>query len=86
MIFDALIAPFTEFEFRRRALAAVIALHRERKARATIVPMWKVADVRRAVEAVRAAGGTATDPERQPYGTTSECADDQGMRFYLGDA
>lgn len=54
--------------------------------RATAVPMWKVADVRRAVEAVRAAGGTATDPERQPYGTTSECADDQGMRFYLGDA
>src|SRR6201994_377313 len=26
MIFDALIAPFTEFEFMRRALAAVIAL------------------------------------------------------------
>ena len=31
-------------------------------------------------------GGTATDPERQPYGTTSECTDDQGVRFYLGDA
>jgi predicted enzyme related to lactoylglutathione lyase len=54
--------------------------------RATIVPMWKVPDVRGAVEAVRAAGGTATDPERQPYGTTSECTDDQGMRFYVGDA
>jgi predicted enzyme related to lactoylglutathione lyase len=54
--------------------------------RATAVPMWKVPDVRRAVDAVRAAGGTATDPERQPYGTTSECVDDQGMRFYLGDA
>src|SRR5689334_23418854 len=26
MLFDALIAPFTEFEFMRRALAAVIAL------------------------------------------------------------
>src|SRR5258708_37237178 len=26
MIYDALIAPFTEFEFMRRALAAVIAL------------------------------------------------------------
>jgi predicted enzyme related to lactoylglutathione lyase len=56
------------------------------KERATAVPMWKVADVRGAVEAVRTAGGTATDPERQPYGTTSECTDDQGMRFYLGDA
>jgi predicted enzyme related to lactoylglutathione lyase len=54
--------------------------------RATIVPMWKVPDVPGAVESVRASGGTATDPERQPYGTTSECVDDQGMRFYLCDA
>ena len=52
----------------------------------TAVPMWKVEDVAAAVERVRAAGGTATDPERQPYGTTSQCADDQGVRFYLGDA
>ena len=50
------------------------------------VPMWKVDDVAAAVERVRAAGGTATEPERQPYGTTAECADDQGVRFYLGDA
>jgi predicted enzyme related to lactoylglutathione lyase len=55
-------------------------------AAATVVPMWKVDDVAAAVERVRAAGGTATDPERQPYGTTSECTDDQGVRFYLGDA
>ena len=52
----------------------------------TAVPMWKVDDVAAAVERVRAAGGTATDPERQPYGTTSEATDDQGVRFYLGDA
>jgi predicted enzyme related to lactoylglutathione lyase len=52
----------------------------------TAVPMWKVADVAAAVGRVRAAGGTATDPERQPYGTTSECTDDQGIRFYLGDS
>jgi predicted enzyme related to lactoylglutathione lyase len=50
-----------------------------------VVPMWKVDDVAAAVRRVRAAGGTATDPERQPYGTTSECMDDQGVRFYLGD-
>jgi predicted enzyme related to lactoylglutathione lyase len=55
-------------------------------AAATVVPMWKVDDVAAAVERVRAAGGTATDPQRQPYGTTSECTDDQGIRFYLGDA
>jgi predicted enzyme related to lactoylglutathione lyase len=50
------------------------------------VPMWKVDDVAAAVERVRAAGGTATDPEQKPYGITAECADDQGVRFYLGDA
>jgi hypothetical protein len=43
-----------------------------------------VENVRVAVDRVRALGGTATDPERQPYGETSECADDQGSRFYLG--
>ena len=53
--------------------------------RATVVPMWQVGDVAAAVERVRAAGGTATDPESQPYGTTSECTDDQGVRFYVGD-
>lgn len=54
--------------------------------RVTAVPMWRVDDVSAAVERVRAGGGTATDPERMPYGTTSECTDDQGIRFYLGDA
>jgi predicted enzyme related to lactoylglutathione lyase len=53
---------------------------------AAVVPMWKVDDVAAAVERVRAAGGTATDPERQPYGTTAQGTDDQGVRFYLGDA
>jgi predicted enzyme related to lactoylglutathione lyase len=53
--------------------------------RAAAVPMWRVDDIGRAVAAVRAAGGTATDPQRQPYGVTSECRDDQGSRFYLGE-
>jgi predicted enzyme related to lactoylglutathione lyase len=52
--------------------------------RSTVVPMFGVADVAAAVVAVRAAGGTATEPERMPYGTTSDCTDDQGTRFYLG--
>jgi uncharacterized protein len=52
--------------------------------RDTVVPMYLVDDVAAAVERVRAAGGTATDPERRPYGVTSDCADDQGTRFYLG--
>jgi predicted enzyme related to lactoylglutathione lyase len=52
--------------------------------RATAVPLWLVADIDAAVERVRASGGTATDPEQQPYGLTADCRDDQGVAFYLG--
>jgi predicted enzyme related to lactoylglutathione lyase len=48
------------------------------------VPMWRVADIDRAVAAVRAAGGEASEPSRQPYGITSQCRDDQGVPFFLG--
>lgn len=51
---------------------------------ATIVPMYRVADVDAAVGRVHAAGGTAANPEPQPYGITATCTDDQGTRFYLG--
>jgi predicted enzyme related to lactoylglutathione lyase len=51
---------------------------------ATTVPMYRVNDIQAAADAVRTAGGTATDPQAQPYGITSTCADDQGTRFYLG--
>ena len=39
---------------------------------------------RDAVERVRAAGGTAGEPLHQGYGIRAECADDQGVRFHLG--
>lgn len=51
---------------------------------ATTLPMWRVSDLTAAVERVRAAGGTATDPVTRPYGAECECTDDQGTRFYLG--
>ena len=51
---------------------------------ATGVPMYRVDDIAAAVARVRAAGGTSTDPEQQPYGVTAECHDDQGTHFYLG--
>lgn len=54
--------------------------------RPVVVPMYGVADVTASVAAIRAAGGTATEPERMPYGTTSECEDDQGVKFYIGQA
>jgi uncharacterized glyoxalase superfamily protein PhnB len=49
-----------------------------------VVPMYAVDDIGAAVERVRSAGGTATDPERMPYGITSDCVDNQGSSFYLG--
>ena len=51
---------------------------------ASVMPMYRVDDIDDAVERVRAAGGTASDPERQPYGVTSVCTDDQGTSFHLG--
>lgn len=54
--------------------------------RSTTVPMWTVADIDLAVARVREAGGTVlVEPARQPYGTSAECTDDQGARFYLGE-
>jgi predicted enzyme related to lactoylglutathione lyase len=51
---------------------------------ASIVPMYRVDDIGSAVARVRALGGAATEPSREPYGLTSTCTDDQGTRFYLG--
>jgi uncharacterized glyoxalase superfamily protein PhnB len=50
---------------------------------AAVVPMFVVADVAAAVAAVRAAGGTADDPAPAGYGTSTQCTDDQGARFWL---
>ncbi|HEX3588994.1 MAG TPA: hypothetical protein VHV74_05125 [Pseudonocardiaceae bacterium] len=52
--------------------------------RSAVVPMYAVEDIAAAVAAVRAGGGTSTEPEQMPYGTTAECQDDQGVKFYLG--
>ncbi len=53
-------------------------------AEASLVPMYRVDDVAAAVERVRAAGGTATEPDQQAYGISSECTDDSGLPFWLG--
>jgi predicted enzyme related to lactoylglutathione lyase len=63
-----------------RPLAGIAGGH----ARALAEPMYRVDDIRAAVERVRAAGGQATDPQAQPYGLTAECGDTQGTAFYLG--
>ncbi|MEU0495271.1 VOC family protein [Mycobacterium sp. NPDC006124] len=49
------------------------------------VPMWTVVDVEAAVKRVEEAGGTVVEaPSAQSYGMSALCADDQGVRFYLG--
>jgi uncharacterized glyoxalase superfamily protein PhnB len=44
---------------------------------------FRVDDIAAAVERVRSAGGRSSDPDRQHYGLTAECTDDQGTRFRL---
>jgi predicted enzyme related to lactoylglutathione lyase len=51
--------------------------------RSMIVPTYRVDDIRASVARVHAAGGTASEPAFEGYGTRAECADDQGTRFML---
>lgn len=44
---------------------------------------FRVDDIAAAVAAVRAHGGTISDPHREPYAMTAEGHDDQGIAFYL---
>jgi uncharacterized protein len=44
---------------------------------------YRVDDVAEAVAAVRAHGGTASEPHREPYALATEGHDDQGVPFYL---
>lgn len=44
---------------------------------------FRVDDLARSIETVRAAGGTATDPMDTPQGAVSQCTDDQGVEFGL---
>ena len=48
------------------------------------VPMYAVDDIEVAVAAVRTAGGEAGGIDRQAYGLSALCRDDQGLPFYLG--
>ena len=49
-----------------------------------VVPMYAVDDIEVAVAAVRTAGGQAGEIERQSYGQSALCRDDQGLPFWLG--
>ena len=46
--------------------------------------LWfQVEDIDAAVRRVRELGGTALDPDQQPYGRVTTCTDDQGLPFGL---
>jgi hypothetical protein len=49
-----------------------------------VVPMYAVDDIEVAVAAVRTAGGSAGEIERQSFGQSALCRDDQGLPFWLG--
>ncbi len=51
---------------------------------AAVVPMYAVDDIEVAVAAVRTAGGSAGETERQSFGQSALCRDDQGLPFWLG--
>ena len=53
------------------------------QASAQVQLCYRVRDLDRAVEAVRAGGGAAQDPEVKPYGRLVECTDPAGLRFQL---
>jgi predicted enzyme related to lactoylglutathione lyase len=53
-------------------------------ARPAVVPMYRVNDISAAVGRVRAAGGSASEPVHEGYGSRADCTDDQGVPFYLG--
>jgi predicted enzyme related to lactoylglutathione lyase len=48
------------------------------------VPMYAVDDIEVAVAAVLSAGGEAGEIERQSFGLSALCRDDQGLPFWLG--
>ena len=53
------------------------------RGRAGNLPVYQVDDVEAAARRVRDAGGTASAPDRRPYGTMSDCASPDGVTFAL---
>jgi predicted enzyme related to lactoylglutathione lyase len=52
----------------------------------TLFCCYAVDDAEQAVAVVRAAGGTAQDPDPTPYGPLAQCVDDQGIPFAVNEA
>ena len=50
---------------------------------AAVLPCFVVGDIHAGAARVREAGGTATEPRRDPWGWVADCVDDQGMPLAL---
>jgi uncharacterized glyoxalase superfamily protein PhnB len=78
--------PFSEGHpgaWRTSETTPPLGIRTSRGAEPAVQLSYRVDDIAAAVERVRAAGGRADEPERQPYGLLSECVDDQGTTFRL---
>jgi uncharacterized glyoxalase superfamily protein PhnB len=67
-----------------QGITPMIGLHGGDHDHVGAVPMYAVDDIEVAVAAVRTAGGRAGEIERQSYGLSALCRDDQGLPFWLG--
>lgn len=61
----------------------MLVLFRSQGGRPGAALSYRVDDIDAAVERVREAGGSASEPLRRPYGLQSDCTDDQGVGFFL---
>ena len=78
--------PFSEGHpgaWRTSETTPPLSIRPSRGAEPEVQLSYRVDDIAAAVERVRAAGGRADEPARQPYGLLSECVDDQGTTFRL---
>ncbi|MCV2491055.1 VOC family protein [Geodermatophilus sp. YIM 151500] len=64
-------------------VSPVVGIHGGHREDPAAVPVYAVDDVEVAVAAVRTAGGRAGELERQSYGRSALCRDDQGLPFWL---
>jgi uncharacterized glyoxalase superfamily protein PhnB len=69
--------------FQESSTTPMIGIHGGQDADLGAVPMYAVDDIEVAVACVRTAGGRADDVERQSFGRSALCRDDQGLLFWL---
>ena len=78
--------PFTEGHpgaWRSSETTPPLGVRSSRGAEPEVQLSYRVDDLVAAIGRVRAAGGPAAAPQRQPFGLLADCVDDQGVTFRL---